>query len=419
METKPNRVVITGYGAITSLGKDSNEAWSAILDKKMGYDVWDDPGKDIKTRIFGNIRYELPLERFSKRILKSAPRFARLGLIATDEAVSMAFGEEQAISAFYNEYERGVVFGTGWGGFDNVGADYYAYRDCKTPSIQSCFHGMPSVGTAAISVNWSMKGYQNTPVAACATGNIAIGDAYEKIRNGKIKMALAGGGESTMNPHSIWAIDVLSALTKEKHDPVKACCPFSLDRSGFVLSEGAAVVCLENLDDALKRNAVILGEIIGYANYSDAYVNLTVPSPDRNSRMLTIQKAIEYAGLELKDIDYINAHGTSTPMNDLNETQVLKDVFGELAYEIPVSSTKSYTGHLIAAAGSAETIFCLKSIQDGIIPATINLHNPDPQCDLNYVPNEHLSGQTLDHVVNVNYGFGGANSCLVIKRYVP
>ncbi|WP_392566640.1 beta-ketoacyl-[acyl-carrier-protein] synthase family protein [Utexia brackfieldae] len=416
---RSHRVVVTGYGGICSLGTNFDDIWRAVLAKKMGYTIWENPGKEIKTTIFGHIRDALSVTQFSKRIIKNTPRFARLGLIATDEAMTMAFGESQNFTDYYNEYDCGVIFGTGWGGFDDAAANYYAYQDVKAPSIQNCFHSMPSIGTAAITVNWQFKGYQNTPVAACASSNIAIGDAYLKIKNGQAKMMIAGGGESTMGSFAIWSIDVLSALTKEKVDLTKACCPFSLDRSGFILSEGAAVVCLEDLETAQKRGAPIFGEIIGYANYSDAYVNLTAPAPDLHSRTLTTQKAIEYANLNVQDIDYINAHGTSTPMNDLNETQVIKQVFGQRAYQIPISSTKSYTGHLIGAAGAMETLFCLKSLTDGVIPATINLNRPDPDCDLNYVPNEHLFKQNLNHVLNVNYGFGGANSCLVIERYQP
>lgn len=414
---KAQRVVITGYGAICSLGKNTQEIWQAILDKKKGYDIWENPGKDINTRIFGRIKFDVDTKKFSKRITKNTPSFARLGLIASDEALTMAFGNEQKLSEHYASEDCGVIFGTGWGGFDNTSADYYAYRDSGSPSIQGCFHSMPSIGTAAISINWHLRGYQNTPIAACATGNIAIGDAYEIIKSGKAKMMIAGGSESSMASHPVWSIDVLGALTKEKTDVEKASCPFSLDRSGFVLSEGAAVVCLETLEEAQKRHATIYGEIIGYANHSDAYVNLTVPAADLIGKKTTITKALAYAGIDVGDIDYINAHGTSTPMNDVNETEVLKAVFGDQAYKIPVSSTKSYTGHLIAAAGSMETIFCLKSIENNFIPATINLNRPDPACDLNYVPNEHLTNQKLDHVLNVNYGFGGANSCLVIKRF--
>ncbi|WP_409429893.1 beta-ketoacyl-[acyl-carrier-protein] synthase family protein [Pantoea sp.] len=390
-----------------------------MLDKKIGYEVWEDPGKGISARIFGKIKSPLDLNKFSKKILKNTPRFAELGIIAADEAITMAFGEEQKISAHYDSRDCGVIFGSGWAGFDCSSVNYFAYSDPEalSASAHSCFNSMPSIATSVISVNWRLNGYQNTPVAACATGNIAIGDAYEIIKNGRAKMMLAGGGESLMQPFTIWSVDVLGALSKETTDIKRACCPFSLERSGFILSEGAAVVCLERLEDALERNARIYGEVIGYANYSDAYINLTAPAPDLVGRVTTIKKAIEYADINPEEVDYINAHGTSTPMNDYNETLVLKEVFGKRAYNIPISSTKSYTGHLIAAAGSMETIFCLKTLEHNMIPATINYGTPDPKCDLNYVPNEHLHNRKLKHVINVNYGFGGANSCLVIKRY--
>jgi len=413
------RVVITGYGAISSLGENSTDIWQAVLDKKIGYDFYHNPGKGISARVFGRINTPLDLSKFSKKILKNTPRFAELGLIAADEAITMAFGEEQGLSSHYDQRECGVIFGTGWAGFDCSAVNYYGYSDpdALSASAHSCFHSMPSIASSVISVNWKLKGYQNTPIAACATGNIAIGDAYEIIKSGKAKMMIAGGSESLMQPFTIWSVDVLGALTKETNDLRKACCPFSKDRSGFVLSEGAAAVCLENLEDALARNATIYGEIVGYANHSDAYVNLTTPAPDLVGRVTTIQKAMEYAGVGVDDIDYINAHGTSTPMNDYNETLVLKEVFGTRAYDIPISSTKSYTGHLIAAAGGIETIFCLKGIENNMIPATINLDTPDPACDLNYVPNDHLFEQKLNYAININYGFGGANSCLVLKRF--
>lgn len=416
---KSHRVVITGYGGICSLGENTKEIWQSVLNKKIGYDVWDDPGKGISARIFGKIKSPLDLSKFSKKILKNTSRFAELGLIAADEAITMAFGEEQKIFECYDQRDCGVIFGSGWAGYDLSTINYFAYSDPEalSASAHSCFNSMPSIATSVISVNWQLKGYQNTPIAACATGNIAIGDAYEIIKSGKARMMMAGGGESLMQAFTIWSVDVLGALSKEKKDLEKACCPFSSDRSGFILSEGAAVVCLERLEDAIERNATIYGEVIGYANHSDAYVNLTTPAPDLVGRVTTIQRAMEYAGVNHDDIDYINAHGTSTQMNDYNETLVLKEVFGKRAYDIPISSTKSYTGHLIAAAGAMETIFCLKGLEEKIIPATINLNSHDPKCDLNYVPNEHLFDQNLNHVLNINYGFGGANSCLVLKRF--
>jgi 3-oxoacyl-[acyl-carrier-protein] synthase II len=411
-----NRVVVTGYGAICALGNNAQAIWQGILDKQLGYAKLDDPPKNVNARFFGKINQPLDTGRFSKRILKNTPRFAQLALIAAQEAVEMAFGEGGSPQGYYADIECGAIVGTGWGGFDNTAANYFAWHE-GTPSIQSCFHTMPSIATAAIAINWNLKGYQSTPVAACATGSIAVGEAYEMIKSGRMKMMLAGGAESTLTPFPMWSIDVLGALSKEQEDAHKACCPFSKERSGFILAEGGAVICLESREHALQRNALILGEIVGYANHSDAYVNLTAPAPDLTGRITTITQALKQAGLSPDRIDYINAHGTSTPMNDANETEVLKQVFGEAIWQIPVSSTKSYTGHLIAAAGAIETLFCLKSIQDRIVPATINYHTPDPQCDLNYVPNHHLYNQRLEHVINVNYGFGGANSCLVIKGH--
>ena len=337
------RVVITGYGAICSLGENSEQIWQAIRDKKSGYEIWDDPGKGVGAKFFGRVTSPLNLSRFSRKVLKNAPRFAEFGLIAADETITMAFGNEQDIFSHYDPCDCGVIFGTGWAGFDCSTINYYAYSDphSLTASAHSCFHSMPSIGTSLITVNWKLRGYQNSPVAACATGNIAIGDAYEIIRSGKARMMIAGGGESLMQPFTVWSVDILGALSKEQQDVVKACCPFSLDRSGFILSEGAATVCLERLEDALARNATIYGEVVGYANHSDAYVNLTAPAPDLIGRVTTIQRAMAYAGLGVEDIDYINAHGTSTPMNDYNETLVLKEVFGQRAQAIPVSSTKS------------------------------------------------------------------------------
>ncbi|SFN60238.1 3-oxoacyl-[acyl-carrier-protein] synthase II [Izhakiella capsodis] len=327
----------------------------------------------------------------------------------------MSFPDSSILDHYHNT-DCGVIVGTGRGGFDNIAANYFAYRE-ENPSIQARFHTMPSIATAVISVNWNLKDYQSTPVAACATGNIAIGEAYEIIKSGKMSLMLAGGAESTMGHFPVWSIDVLSALSKEKYDPQKPCCPFSKERSGFILSEGSAVVCLESLEKAKKRNAKILGEVIGYANHSDAWPVLTAPAEDMEGKIKTLENAIKSSGLTCNDIDYINAHGTSTPMNDLSETQVSKEVFGDLAYKIPMTSTKSYTGHLISAAGSMETIFCLKAMEYKIIPATINFKKPDPLCDLNYVPNEHLLHYPVKHAMNVNYGFGGANSCLILKEY--
>lgn len=416
-EDKMNkRVAVTGYGAVCSLGKNTEEIWDSILAKKIGYTYWEHPDKSVKAKYFGRIKFPLELQMFSKKILKNMPRFAKLGLMASREAINMAFGSSQAtvVSEYYEPKDCGVIFGTGWGGIDETIENNDLYVNTGFASTLSNLFAMPSIGTASIALNWNLRGYQNTPSAACATGSISIGDAYERIKMGKAKMMLAGGGESILGNYGIWTVDILGALSKEQVEPKNACCPFSAGRTGFILSEGAGVICLEEYESAKSRGANILAEITGFASFTDAY-DMTAPAPDLAGRVWAIKDAISDAQIMNDDVDYINAHGTSTQLNDLNETLALKEVFSEKIYNIPVSSTKSYTGHLIAATGAIETIFCIKSIESSIIPATINFHEKDINCDLNYVPNEHMR-KKVKRTLNINYGFGGSNSCLVIQK---
>lgn len=409
------RVVITGYGAVSSLGNSVDEIWNSIVHYRVGYqrETFSDP--NIVAKYFGFIHNAPSTAKFPKSLMKCLPEFAKLGLVAADEAVAMAFGEKGNLDDFYDPFERGLIFGTGWAGQDALLSANESYRQDNWASPFSNLMAMPSVATAAISKYWNLRGYQNTPVAACATGSIALGDAYEIIRSGRAKMMLAGGSESIKSMFNVWTVDVLRALTKEQESTEKACCPFSLDRSGFVMSEGAAAVCLEDYESAKARGARILAEVKGYGNYSDAY-DMTSPAEDLLARVMAINVACRNAGIDASDIDYINAHGTSTPLNDLNETNSLKRALGDLAYKIPMSSTKSYTGHMIAAAGCIESIFCLKSMETGLLPATIHLNNPDPACDLDYIPNTHRHSDSVNVTLNVNYGFGGANSALVFAR---
>jgi 3-oxoacyl-[acyl-carrier-protein] synthase II len=408
------RVVVTGYGAICSLGCNSQEIWDAIVAYRVGYAKQPHPDKSVGTKFFGNMPTGPDVSRFSKTLLKNLPKFARLGLVAADEAVSMAFGGTP-LDQCHSPFERGVIFGTGWGGLDAHAENNDVYGRDGIASPVSNLLSMHGIATAAMSINWTMRGYQNTPIAACATGSIAIGDAFELIRRGKAKMMLAGGGESITNPFNVWTINILGALSNEQELVERACCPFSRDRSGFVMSEGAAVLCLEDYEAAADRGARILAEVVGYGSYSDAF-DMTSPSADGQGRTMSIKAACEQAQISSLDIDYINAHGTSTPLNDVNETDCLKAIFGKEAYNIPTSSTKSYTGHLVAGAGAIESIFCLKAMETGLIPATIHLKNEDPKCDLDYVPNHHRLNQVVDTVLNVNYGFGGTNSALVFRR---
>lgn len=415
MQTR-RRVVVTGYGCLTSLGENPDEVWNAILDYKIGYKKYRLDDENIKAKFFARINENK--ERYKglpKPILRVLPLFAKYLLVAARQSIEMAFESAERLYEAYNPFDCGAIMGTGWGALDQAFEIGHNYRDTQFCGSADSLVTMPSIATGACTLMWNLRGYQNTTIAACATGTIAVGDAYEAIRNGRAKMMIAGGAESLRSDNSIWSVDILQALSKEQDDVTKACCPFSKDRSGFVLAEGAAVLCLEEYEHAVARGAMILGEITGYGNYSDAQ-DFTAPAADMGARKRTILAALQQAGISPEAINYINAHGTSTPLNDLNESNAIKAALGDAAYRIPVSSTKSYTGHLIAAAGSFESIVCLKAIETGILPATINLNQPDPACDLNYIPNRHIKDAKVDRVLNLSFGFGGTNAALVIER---
>ncbi|WP_175998025.1 beta-ketoacyl-[acyl-carrier-protein] synthase family protein [Burkholderia stabilis] len=408
------RVVITGYGCVTPLGNDAAECWDSIVNYRCGYRALDTGDASIYAKFFGKV--DIDDKRFRcipAAVRRALPRFARYAALAANEAIEMAFGHASPAHV-YAPTECGVIVGTGWGGLDEAYECHDLYLGTGLGSPLGSLLTMPNVATAACSLIWDLRGYQNTPVAACATGTIAIGDAAEIIRSGRAKMMLAGGAEALNSRTNIWNVDILQALSKEQSDVEKACCPFSKARSGFVLSEGAAVVCLEDFESAVRRGAHILGEVTGYGSYSDAR-DFTAPAEDMVARVASIHAALRDARIDAKQIDYVNAHGTSTPLNDENETSSIKQALGSAAYRIPVSSTKSYSGHLIAAAGSFETIVCLKTIETGLVPATIHLNEPDPACDLDYVPNCHRQAQ-VNIALNLSFGFGGANAALLLER---
>ena len=411
------RVAITGYGAICSLGENSSEIWEAIMAYRVGYRRHEPSDSSIRARFFGFLDSRADRYRHLPRtLLRRLPEYARLAMVSAHEAVEMAFGGSPTRA--YDPFQCGVAIGTGWGGLDSANCNSNDYRVTKLASSHSTIMSMNNVATAALSMHYKLRGYQTTPVAACASGAIAIGEAIHAIQRGDVRCMLAGGSESLREAFNVWSIDILEALTREPHDPQLACCPFNLGRSGFVLSEGAAVLCLEDLESARERGAQVLAELSGYGNYSDGH-DFTAPVPDALGRVHVIRRALENAGRAPSEIDYINAHGTSTPLNDVNESQAIKAAFGEAARKVHISSTKSYTGHLIGAAGAIETLFCTKAIENQVVPATLHLTNPDPACDLDYTPNEHLTDARVNTCMNLSFGFGGANAALVIERATP
>lgn len=416
--TSSKRVVITGMGAVTPIGETPQECWQNIMEQRHGFRKVDFDNSYIHARFFGFLpesaiarqtRYQL----LPKSLCRALSTCGQTALEAARQAIEQAFGQQAPVEQHYDPFECGVIMGSGWGGMDHCVDFIEQYRQQNLAHPMSNLITMPSAMTAACSIKFGFKGIQQTLMAACATGSMAIGEAFEAIRAGRAKCMLAGGSESLTSAFSVWSIDVLNALSREQKEIDKACCPFSAERSGFVLSEGAAVICLEDYDSAVNRNATILGEITGYAQFSDADT-FTRPSADINARVRAIESALKQAGITANAIDYVNAHGTSTPLNDRHETRALKAALGEQAYRVPISSTKSYTGHLIAAAGSFETIVCIQAMQHGCLPATLNLHTPDPDCDLNYLPDGHLQQVSARQVLNISAGFGGHNTALVL-----
>ncbi|MBS7522634.1 beta-ketoacyl-[acyl-carrier-protein] synthase family protein [Serratia ureilytica] len=415
-ERNTRRVVVTGYGAVTALGGNAPQNWQAIMANRLAYRYHDKSAAGIHARFFALLEAEPALEDVAARVSRRLPRFARLALAAASEAIDMAFSSGHVRPGhFYSSLDCGVIIGSGWGGQDEIMQNNADYLQSGMGQLFGCFHAMPNIATAICGQHWQLRGYQSSPAAACATGGIAIGDAFEVIRSGRASMMLAGASESLSGNGAIWNIDALRLLSREQKDITKASCPFSRERSGFVLAEGAAVLCLEEREAALARGATILGEVKGYGNFSDAF-DLTAPAEDPQAKVKTIRWALEQAGLGNHEIDYINAHGTSTAQSDVNETAAIKAALGRDAYRTPISSTKSYTGHLLAASGSFEAIVCLQALQQQMMPATCHLHESDPECDLDYIREGHRRGR-LRNVMSLNFGFGGANAALVFGNH--
>jgi 3-oxoacyl-[acyl-carrier-protein] synthase II len=348
-----------------------------------------------------------------KKEIKRMDLFVQYAIAATKEALEDA---QLAITP-ENSEKIGVIVGTGLGGLPTLEKYHKILLERGPGRISPFFIPMliANLASGHIAIQFGPKGPNTCVVTACATGAHCIGDAFRAIVYGDAEAMIAGGTEANITPLTIGGFNAMKALSTKNDEPEKACRPFEKNRDGFVVAEGAGIVLLEELKFALNRNAKIYGELVGYGYTGDAY-HITAPSPDGDGAVRCMRMALKDAGLKLEDVEYINAHGTSTPLNDLTETLAIKTVFGDHAKKVPISATKSMTGHLLGAAGSTEAIFTLLAIRDGIMPPTINYEEPDPQCDLDYVPNV-ARRQPLNIAMSNAFGFGGTNATLIFKKF--
>jgi 3-oxoacyl-[acyl-carrier-protein] synthase II len=348
-----------------------------------------------------------------KKEIKKMDLFIHYAIAATQEALQDA----QLSITPENSEQVGVVVGTGLGGLPSLERYHKILLEKGPGRISPFFIPMliANLASGQIAIQFGPKGPNTCVVTACATGAHCIGDAFRTIVYGDAEAMIAGGTEANITPLTIGGFNAMKALSTRNDEPEKACRPFEKNRDGFVVAEGSGILILEELQFALKRNAKIYAELVGYGYTGDAY-HITAPSPDGDGAVRCMRMAIKDAGLKPEDIGYINAHGTSTPLNDLTETMAIKAVFGSHAKKVPISATKSMTGHLLGAAGSTEAIFTILSLRDGILPPTINYEEPDPQCDLDYVPNV-ARRQPLGIAMSNAFGFGGTNATLVFKKF--
>ena len=410
------RVVITGMGAITPIGLTVDEYWSALVQGKSGIGpitFFDSAG--YPTTIDAEVKDFDPKAYMDA---KEARRMARFSQFAV-AAATMALQDARIDLAVEDPEQIGVVLGNGNGGLPNIEEEARTMFTRGGSRVNPFFMPMqlPNMAAAQISIRFGLKGYISTVITACAAGTQAIGEATEVIRRGKAAVMVTGGTESTISELGLAAFCALRALSTRNHEPARASRPFDKDRDGFVAAEGAGILVLESLDHALARGATILAEITGYGVSADAY-HVVAPDAEGSGAARCMKLALADAHISPAQVDYINAHGTSTPLNDMTETLAIKRVFGEAAYSIPISSTKSMIGHLLGAAGGVEAVACVKTLLDGVIHPTINYETPDPQCDLDYVPNTARRAP-VHTVLSNSFGFGGQNACLVFQAYQP
>ncbi len=408
------RVVVTGLGCISPVGNDVPTLWKNLLAgiSGVGKITHYDPA-DFKTQFAAEVKGFDGGALFGSREARRMDRYTQFALAAAIQAME----DSKLVIDECNRDRVGVVIGSGIGGIGTLFEQMQIFSE-RGPSRVSPFlvpMMIPDSAAGMIAIHFCLRGPNLAVVTACASGTNAVGEATEIIRRGEADVMLAGGSEASIIPIAMAGLSNMTALSTRNEDPQHASRPFDLNRDGFVMGEGSAVLVIESFEHAHARGAQILAEVSGYGCTNDAY-HVTAPSENGSGAAMCMQRALENAGIQIEDIDSINAHGTSTELNDKSETAAIKTVFGKQAYQIPVSSTKSMTGHLLGATGALEAVICVKALQDQIIPPTINYETPDPECDLDYVPNNPQKAR-LEQVMSNSFGFGGHNATIILSRF--
>lgn len=407
------RVVITGIGAVTPVGNDAHTSWNNIIQGKSGIGPMTRVNaEEYPAKVAAEVKDFNPEDFIHRRDVRKMDRFTHYAVAAS----LMAVKDSNLTIDDENAHRVGVWIGSGIGGMETFENQFETFLNRGYRRVSPFFVPMmiPDMATGQVSIFLGAKGFNSCTVTACATGTNSIGDAYKVIERGDADVMISGGSEAPITRMSVAGFCANTALSTNS-DPQTASRPFDKDRDGFVIGEGAGIVILEELNHALNRGAKIYAEVVGYGATGDAY-HITAPAPEGEGGARAMKMAIDNAGISPEEIGYINAHGTSTEYNDKFETAAIKTVFGEHAYKLAVSSTKSMTGHLLGAAGAIEAIFTVLSLKEGILPPTMNLQNPDPNCDLDYVANEARKQET-NYAMSNSLGFGGHNATLVFKKY--
>ena len=407
------RVVVTGVGVISPLGTGNDKNWAALTSGQSGIaQITRFDASEFPVRIAGEVKDFNAEEYIDKKEVKKMDLFIQYSVAAAQFAM-----EDSGLVIDESNAERvGVLVGAGLGGLPTIERYHEALLEGGYKKISPFFIPMLIINLAPghISMKYGAKGPNLSSVSACATGTHSIGDAYHMIKRGDADAMIAGGTESTVTPLAIGGFAVMKALSTRNEEPTAASRPFDKNRDGFVLGEGAGIVVLEEYESAKKRGAKIYAEVVGYGLTGDAY-HLTAPAPGGEGAARCMKMALSGAGIAPDQVTYINAHGTSTPMNDLYETMAIKSTFGSHAKKLMISSTKSMTGHLLGAAGGIEAVFALMTIDKGVIPPTINYNDPDPECDLDYVPNTAREAR-VEYAMSNNFGFGGTNASILFRK---